>query len=414
MRLYHQPQIQARRDIVVGLRTLMRDETHIELGVECAIEWLERFPDIPKGPESELIDRLIRSQRFEELRRVAISRVDLEDGGRRRNWDVIGLIVDFESTVSRLASSSVEPELIWYLRDRTDGRSDDGAKVTFTPVQLEWFITTFRPLWPMVNHPSRSTGDTNSWDASEYLNQLISRLGNDPSEDAFAALNRLRNALPDGYTSIIQSVAAEQARVRVEIAYTSPTLAAINAVTRDRAPVEAADMQALMMEELEVVQAKIRSDDAESWRGFYDDSGVPFDEERCRDHLLGLLRQASEGITLDPETHVAGDREVDITCSVGALRMPIEIKGQWHRDLWHAADSQLDRLYTQDWRAGRNGIYLVLWFGQHQPTNKCLKSPGRDRQRPQTPDQLREMLTADSKAVIDGRIAVFVLDLVRC
>jgi hypothetical protein len=272
---------------------------------------------------------------------------------------------------------------------------------------------TFRPLWPMVNHPSRSTGDPNSWDASEYLNQLISRLGNDPSEDAFAALNRLRNAPPDGYTSTIQSVAAEQARVRVETAYTSPTLAAIDSVTRDRAPAEAADMQAFMMEELETVQAKIRSDDAESWRGFYDDRGVPFDEERCRDHLLGLLRQASEGITLDPETHVAGDREVDITCSVDALRMPIEIKGQWHPGLWHAADSQLDRLYMQDWRAGGRGIYLVLWFGQNQPPNKCLASPGRRAERPQTPDELREMLVARSMATREGRVLVFVLDLVR-
>jgi hypothetical protein len=172
-------------------------------------------------------------------------------------------------------------------------------------------------------------------------------------------------------------------------------------------------MQAFMMEELETVQAKIRSDDAESWRGFYDDRGVPFDEERCRDHLLGLLRQASEGITLDPETHVAGDREVDITCSVDALRMPIEIKGQWHPGLWHAADSQLDRLYMQDWRAGGRGIYLVLWFGQNQPPNKCLASPGRRAERPQTPDELREMLVARSMATREGRVLVFVLDLVR-
>lgn len=172
--------------------------------------------------------------------------------------------------------------------------------------------------------------------------------------------------------------------------------------------------QALVVEELELAQAKIKSGDAESWRGFYDDKGVPCAEERCRDHLLGLLRQGSAGITFDPEAHVAADKEVDIACSVGELlRLPIEIKGQWHRELWQGADVQLDRLYTPDWRAGGRGIYLVLWFGDQQATNKNLTSLGRNVERPQTPEQLCKMLTAGSQAARDGRVIVLVLDLTR-
>jgi hypothetical protein len=168
-----------------------------------------------------------------------------------------------------------------------------------------------------------------------------------------------------------------------------------------------------MLEELEVVQEKVRSDDAESWRGFFDDQRVPYDEERCRDHLLGLLRQGSTGIALEPEVHVADDKEVDIACSVGTIRLPIEIKGQWHRELWHAADRQLDPLYSQDWRAEGRGIYLVLWFGGVQQSNKALASRGRGVALPQTPKELHELLSAESRAVADGRIAVFVLDVSR-
>ena len=154
--------------------------------------------------------------------------------------------------------------------------------------------------------------------------------------------------------------------------------------------------------------------DAESWRGFYDDKKIPFVEERCRDHLLGLLRQGSSGFTFDPETHVAADKEVDITCSAGTLRIPIEIKGQWHSELWTGSDRQLDALYTPDWRAEGRGIYLVLWFGEQKQTTKRLKSPGRHETLPTTADELKRMLVAKSRSAREGRVAVFVLDLVRC
>jgi hypothetical protein len=95
------------------------------------------------------------------------------------------------------------------------------------------------------------------------------------------------------------------------------------------------------------------------------------------------------------------------------MRAPIEIKGQWHADLWHAADTQLDRLYATDYAAARRGIYLVLWFGQKVPGSKKPKARGRGRKRPASPDELRLGLIAASHAAQDGRIAVVVIDLER-
>jgi hypothetical protein len=415
MRLYHEPQLQAQCKSVDGLYALMRDEPEAELATGLASEWLNRFPETPVGPETELIDRLIRSGRLDALRRAVAGRIGLTDDGRRRNWDAIGLMVDFEQTVARLRSSQIEPELLWHLRQRTGGRFDDGTNIALNPAQLEWIITNFRPRWPMVERPSGTTsGDTNPWDASNHLTHLIRRLGNDTSEDAIAALMRLRDAPTDGYTESIKIVVAEQARIRVETSYAPPTLEALNAIARNLLPVSVADLRALVLEELSIAQAKVKSDDVESWRGFYDDNAVPFAEERCRDHLLGLLRQGATGITFDPEAHVAADKEVDIACSAGTLRVPIEVKGQWHPELWKGADIQLDALYTRDWRAEGRGIYLVLWFGDQQPSNKRLKNPIRGTQPPKTADELRKMLMLESKAVREGRVDVFVLDLVRC
>jgi hypothetical protein len=415
MRIYHEPQLQERCVYVDGLHALMRDRPHVIISTELAAEWLERFPELPIGPEIELVDRLIRSERFEELRRALALRSMSTDEERHRNWVAIGLIVDFPATVAQLGAKPIEPELLWHIRHRISDRTREDANILLNIAQSEWIIDTFRSLWPMVERPSgTSSGDTNPWDASNFIVHLVRRLGNDSSEEAIHALARLRDAPDDGYSESIKIVIAEQRRIRVEAVYAPPTLAAIDAITRNHAPVSLIDLQTLVLEELATAQAKIKSDDAESWRGFYDDKNVPFAEERCRDHLLGLLRQGPEGVTFDPETHVAADKEVDITCSVGTLRIPIEIKGQWHSELWKGADRQLDALYTRDWRAEGRGIYLVLWFGEQQKTTKRLKSPGRQETLPTTADELKKMLVATSSSAREGRVSVFVLDLVRC
>ncbi|HAY92617.1 hypothetical protein, partial [Shewanella sp.] len=64
----------------------------------------------------------------------------------------------------------------------------------------------------------------------------------------------------DSYTSWIKVVAAEQQRLVVESNYAPPTLASIKAITCNISPQSIADLQALIIEELEIVQAKIKSD----------------------------------------------------------------------------------------------------------------------------------------------------------
>lgn len=170
-------------------------------------------------------------------------------------------------------------------------------------------------------------------------------------------------------------------------------------------------MQAWVQEELEIVQAKIRASDVDSWRNFYNDDFIPRDEEYCRDRLLELLRYDQAVVHYEPESHVAADKEVDIGCRVSSdIFLPIEIKGQWHRQVWTAADTQLNHLYASDWRAQGFGIYLVLWFGP-QSGGKALQSAGRDIPPPQTPAEMKEMLIARSASTKTGKVSIFVMDI---
>jgi hypothetical protein len=268
-------------------------------------------------------------------------------------------------------------------------------------------------LWPIHDYPVGGwSGRSNKWDASKFISNLINQLATNTSDEVIQALHNLRDQGEDGYSNQIKSVIAEQNQRIVEQRFTLPDLKTIKAIIDDSTPTTIDDLQSYMIEELNVVQTKIKADDIESWQGFYDDNKEPYKEERCRDHLLGLLRQNINDIDLVPESHVASDKEVDITCSViGGIRLPIEIKGQWHKDLWIAADKQLDALYTTDHRAQGCGVYLVLWFGLG--SSKKLKNRGKGKKQPTTASELQKMLEEDCLAAKHGRIKIVVIDIER-
>ncbi|NIY87607.1 NACHT domain-containing protein [Vibrio campbellii] len=410
-RRFYEPQLEAKKEFVPGLHELMRNEDKRNACHKLAFEWLQRFNALNENTETLLIKRLVYSYQFDELRELLHGYIDLKKRNHRPIWDAVCFIVDFENTTEKI-DGNINSDLIWILKDLLQGHYRHGSYLKLTFTQIEWVVKTFRAKWPIAEHPNEETfGSQNAWDASQFINSFIDRIGSSTDLEAVKALRRLRHAPEDSYTDRIKVVTAEQHRLLVEASYTPMPLMALKAITSNTLPKSMADLQALIIEELEVVQAKIRSDDVDSRCSFYDDNNVAHKEERCSSALIGLLRQGVQGIEYTPELHVANDKEVDITCSVEKLRLPIEVKGQWHKDLWHAADTQLDRLYTQDWRAENRGIYLVLWFGDNQPKNKILQTPGRGITKPKTAEELQEMLKVKSQATQQGRVEIFVLDL---
>lgn len=420
VRQWIEPQLEARRDHVSDLHSLLRDENRSDLGVPLAAEWLERYSDLPNIVEFELVDVLIRANQRDDLRRLAAGRRGMAglNAERRLSWDAIDAWLDFETLTSRVdAAGGPLRELLWHLRARLGGgrwMGEDGAPVPLTPRQFSWIIRRFRHLWPSAHMPSGGAeGSHNAWDAAEFLRGLMARLGSETSDEAITLLAELCEAPEDGYTEFLRNAAAEQLRKRVEEGYRPSTLAEIAAVFRDEAPRTAADLQSVLLEELAVLAKRLvpGGDNANPITGFFT-AKMPKGEEACRDHLLTLLRgQLPFGIAAEPEGQAADGKANDIACSLGPdLMVPVEIKGQWHTALWHSADTQLDRLYASDWRADRRGIFLVLWFGG---TGKKLKSPPRGTSLPTTPTELRAALIAKSSAAQAGAVEIVVLDLSR-
>jgi hypothetical protein len=409
--LFIVPQLKRRVRHVGPLYSLMRSEADAVLAVGLAAEWLRSCPNLLAKAEEEMIDRLLHSPRRTELRDIGdLRRANAADDERRRNWDALQVLVDFEAARARL-NDKIEPELLWHIRARGgDQRFDQRAPIKMRPAQIVWIVATFRKLWPAESRGSGVTcGDKNPWDASEYLWSLVSRLGDDTSDGAIASIEALRDMPQDGYTDHIRAVVAEQRQKRVEKTYLSPTLRQIRSILDAGPPVDAADLQAVTLEALETAQRLLRGSDVDWYHGFFREDARHKDEEPCRDEIIKMLRTIDNSLQYIPETHVADDKRVDIVAYAHErLILPIEIKGQWHPELWTAADKQLDHLYVNDWRAER-GIYLVLWFGE----NTSLTNPPEGRSKPTTALELRDALRARSRAALAGRVDVVVLDVTR-
>lgn len=415
-RLRIEPQLDAKKDHVEGLYELVHDADQSQMAVDLAVDWLDRYPDMSRVSEIELIDCLISTESFDFLREfIAKRRVrGSSDEERHLLWDSVSFLVDFEKEHTNIEKKrGSDPNFLWHLRSRLGGRHDEGLPAPLSSAQLAWIIRVFRSKWPHESHPTGSTtGDSNPWDAAAFIGAVINRLGNKTTTEAMDELSALCDAPEDSYTGNLKRVFNEQRRKVVEKNYTPPTIAEISGVLNDGPPDSAAQLQAIILEELRAAQDKIRSHPADWYSDFFD-HGIPKDEEACRDTLIKMLGDYPSGIQCAPEGHLANDKRTDIVCTIGELMLPIEVKGQWHKDLWHAADTQLDRLYSNDWRADHKGIYLVFWFGEDVADNKKLKPPEKGTARPSTADELRKTLIEKSKAAARGHIEIVVLDLVR-
>lgn len=412
-----EPQLRARRDHVDGLHKFLRPTARDPRRARLAAEWLRRYPDLPPIVEAELLDALTREADWSEVVALSAARETLgfRDDDQRVTWLAVRFFADFAAAREALdAAAAAHPALFWAIRGRGWPADDRGRGRLLDVEPLAWLIRAFRRTFPCVERPTGVTsGDDNEWDAAEFLQAMIQRLATHTSDEAVERLATLRDESEDGYTPFLKNACAQQLSARRDAGFVPLSLGQLNAVLDAAAPTSPADLQALVLDALATVQSRMNRDAEGQVEMFYA-AGAPKDEEACRDALVILLRDLiGHGVDVTSEHRMPGDTRADIVFSLNDLRLPLEAKGQWHAELWKAANAQLDAYYAIEWRARHLGIYLVFWFGAGVPENKALQTPGRGLTRPSTPDALREALIARVAEHRRGQIAVVVLDVSR-
>lgn len=421
-----EPMLLANRTHIHGLYRLTRTDGERPLSMRLSLEWLQRFPDLSLGVERDLVGCLLyapaesRAEYWPELAAIAKARLSAIGGDdeRAKYWRGIQFSLDFDEAVKNFPKVSADNrEWLWYVSRPIYQRHSEREHYPSASLRfLAWLVTTFRIAWPYVERPGGvSSGDQNAWDATQLIEWAIYQIANDPSDEASAVLRRLRDAPDDGYTTGIQANIANQRRARLEAHFKSPSLAAYKAVlSANGAPQSAADVQAIVLSELAFLQERLRGDALNPVNNFYDDAGRPRDENACRDQLLIALGPTLPfNIQTPPEVAMPQGNRSDGAFAFGDISVPLECKGQWHKDVWTAAATQLDRFYSVEHKAAKKGIYVVFWFGADAPPGKRLKLPPNDAPKPESAHDMQ--LALQTLLPIERRadVAVVVLDLTR-
>ena len=250
-------------------------------------------------------------------------------------------------------------------------------------------------------------------EASIYVRRCIDGLALLPSDEALATFDALLEEDSLGHwRPYLKRAADEQRRIRRESMFHHSSIDQVLQTLDNLKPANAADLAALVLDNLREISNRIRNGNASDWRQYWNvDSRnrpiYPKPEDACRDALLSDLQQKLEklGIDVQPEGRYADDKQSDIRVSHGGFNVPVEIKKNSHQKLWSAIESQLMAKYTRDPGADGHGIYLVFWFGKD-----CLKVSGpnvRPSNAEELEGQLRESLTEMERR----KISVCVVDV---
>lgn len=415
-----EPRIKAGGQHIEGIYEFTRGDEDQPMASMLCIEWLERFGEMAMEVERELalcVTRCLNPELESRLKRILEGKLKHADEGGKREifWRSLQFVFKPDEAIPHIPEPSDETRgWLWNLALYGDLYAEEESFLrTFSIGQLEWLVERYRPVWPSTPHPRGvSSGSQNEWNATDLIQGLVYRIAAIPRKEAGEALARLRKGPEDGYSEVIQAAIAKQRKLSLETHYRPMSLTALKSVLSGAPPSTAADVLSILVYEFEDLQKRIRGDSVNSVNGFYNDNGIPKQENDCRDEMLKLLN-LPYGITHSPEVAMPQGNRADAGFTFGEISIPLEAKGQWHSKVWSAASSQLDRLYAKDFRAGAKGIYVVFWFGKNTPKGRKIKNPPEVIGKPSSPSEMRRILIDRIPIHRRSDLEVVVLDLTR-
>ena len=401
-------------DVFAGLRGVL------------SLNWLQRFPHLAFYPLNELF----------EVAAEHADRSKLEDLIAKRCAELIG-----SAGHSDITDAELQRRKFWYLRavffldappqecwkfltsDRDTvislseissrpGRHERKSWPLLSAPKVAVILDAFIDKWPKVALPSSwGTGDPPEETAYRYLSNLTWSIGQDSPDRAIPVLDRLfaDDRFAD-FRNDLKAMRASQVRAIALRDFAPPTPHEIVDALDHSAVVTVEGLRAVVLDELVALQKAIVGGEFNTGLRFYE-NGQRLGEVRCTEIIaerFGLtLEPQGIGITTEHQLKNANRSDFTATKTLGGQRrlLVVEVKGQWHPELFTAADEQLYGKYSIHPNAEQQGIYLVLWFG----TKELVAA---NKQHGLTcAQELREKILAAMPMELLGRIDVFVLDL---
>lgn len=410
-----EPQLDRGVGHVRELYRLTSDPRLHRLAGRLATDWLARYSKLPPHEERNLLTCAIERAPDTDVRAMVVdSRLRVHpDYEAMLRWLSADYAVDFDARHGALQQVAADdPEFLWHIRDcGAPGRTDRSAG--FRTDQLAFIVEAFGCQWPHVDRPTGVvvTGDRNPHDASEVIRNAIYAVAARPEPDATEALQGIICAHAPSYRKTARHALALQLRARRDAEYAAPGIQQLRAVLACDPPEGIDDLRAWFRDQLEGFQARINGSDTDM-RAAYWAGDLPHGENYCRDRMIEHIGAPLwPAIRLQRESSMPDYGRADIALTCNQMKLPVEIKGQWHSEVWDAASDQLDARYASDWQAERCGVYIVLWFGNVPDRELPLHPDGLEA--PTSPGALEQMLIDRLPESRRDSIDVFVIDFGR-
>ena len=417
-------------DGVDGLYELAYSQDHREVAQLAALRLLEMFPVRCRKAQLQDLRHLLHSAAL-NIRDALADLIERKlanrsmNAGQRVYWLASGLLISPDKYAEELDAYVAAGKRRVQNLERFLGALVDLPPGLFELLDVSALKLLIRHVGAnRDNDPAvwrSNTGEggvvTQGMDASLRVRDFINRLASKSSAAATTALREL--TFDDSLTawrSQLLYAADQQEKARREGDFQHCSLEQALAVLCNQKPANAADLAALITDQLFGIARNIRDGNTSDWRQYWnvDSRNLPRDsrpEDACRDALLSDLQQRLSrlGIDAQPEGRYADDKRADIRVSCNGFNVPVEIKKSCHRDLWSAIEKQLVANYARDPGADGYGIYVVFWFGN---TEHCRPTPGTAGV-PRSAEELERRLKESLSEEIRRKISVCVIDVAK-
>jgi hypothetical protein len=425
-REFIEPQLGKPNDAPTDVSWLHHEESFKPLRKTLPLEWLTRYPDMPQHARETLFGVCATHADRSELNNLIEARCTellpaIPDSSgappiERAFWLLRALFFLPEPPAEVWAYFESDPQTIFGIEYRAGRLSRDESMgwPTLSAEKVYRILDIYVDAWPKVYLPSsHGTGSPPGETAYRFLTEVIYAIGRDEPVRAVPVLDRvLADSRFVSFRTDALSLKAGALRKSALQDFLPPSPeAVVNLLDHNRiATVE--DLRALMLEELSTYEIWVRNAETNPLDVFYP-GGTRLDENNARNRIVEDIsgRMTNRNLAVNIEHHMADANRCDITATAmidGQKRLlVIEVKGQWHSELFSAASIQLHDRYSVHPNAAMQGIYLVLWFGGGEMI------AGRRAPSISTPEQLHGKIREKIPAEIRSSIDVFVLDLSR-
>lgn len=339
----------------------------------------------------------------------------LVQGYQKIIWCFLGMALDPTQYEKKL-----QAELAQYSAEKLIEKLA-GIFESFSPYEgnrLQYEAAVIRVIAPFVEPglPRKSGWVTPMMQVNDRLNSALNWIGNQSSIESLRTVGELIDDKSlDAHRNHLRHARAQILFRYRDSIFQHPLAKIIEQAIAGGAPANAADLRAVVVEELVRLRAEMHIVDNTPWKRYWntDANGnvtEPRVENQCRDALKERLQDRLKAYQINaliPEARRAEETRVDMLVMNAAGRnLPIEIKRHYHKEMWVAASTQLQG-YASDPGADGNGIYLVFWFGEIKPT-----PPRSDGKRsPESANELEGMIISDLSSELRERTDVIVMDV---